>query len=243
MQTSDDSGAVERLDADHSSDALQVFLHKQRYSFALERISREDAVLEVGTGVGCFSKMLVDYGVAFTGLEYDPGACQCTRERVNGRGIVVEGDAQQLPFADASFTVVVCLEVLEHLRDYRAAVAEIHRCLRPGGRAIISVPYRKRGMANPPNPFHLYEPGEVELRQVFEQHFEKVDAHYQYFQETACMTFARKCHVRRFLGLAGRYRELSQGVPSALANVKIGKAGKGMTIILLLVALKGLKSD
>jgi SAM-dependent methyltransferase len=238
MQPSDNIVAVERLDADHSSDAFQVFLHNQRYNFALERISREDLVVEVGTGAGCFSRTLVDYGVAYTGLELDPGACQSTRERVNGRGVVVQGDAQELPFADGSFTVAVCLEVLEHLPDYRKAVAEIHRCLKPGGRAIISVPYRKRGGTNPLNPFHLYEPGEAELRSAFEQHFEKVEVWHQYFQETAWMTLARKCHARRFLGLAAAYRDLARGVPSTMAKVKIEGQGKGFNITLLLLALK-----
>ena len=244
MQTSGNSdkiGAVERLDADHSSDAFQIFLHNQRYNFALERISREDAVLEVGTGVGSFSKMLVDHGAAFTGLEFDPGACQGTRERVKGRGTVVQGDAQQMPFADEAFTVVVCLEVLEHLPDYRKAVAEIHRCLKPGGRAIISVPFRKRGGKSPVNRFHLYEPGETELTKAFQQHFEKVDVQYQYFQETAWMTLVRKCHLRRFVGLAATYRDLTLGVRSAMTKIKIASRGQGLNLTLLLVALRGRK--
>jgi ubiquinone/menaquinone biosynthesis C-methylase UbiE len=230
--------AVERLDVDHSGDGLQVLLHNQRYHFALERISRQDAVLEIGTGAGCFSKTLVDYGVTYTGLELDPGACQRTRERLNGRGTVVQGDAQQMPFPDEAFMVLVCLEVLEHLPDYRKAVAEIHRCLKSGGRAIISVPYRKRGGPNPLNPYHLYEPGEAELRKAFERHFEKVDAEYQYFQETAWMTLARKCHARRFLGLAAAYGDLARGLPSAMAKVKIAGQSNGLNLALLLVALK-----
>lgn len=50
------------------------------------------------------------------------------------------GDAGRLPFADASFDVVICCEVLEHLPDVDAALAEITRVLKPGGRFALSVP-------------------------------------------------------------------------------------------------------
>jgi len=52
--------AVERVDVDHSHDALQQALHRQRYDFALSRIASTDSVLEVGTGMGFFSEMVVD---------------------------------------------------------------------------------------------------------------------------------------------------------------------------------------
>lgn len=53
---------------------------------------------------------------------------------------LLAGDALRLPFADASFDAVICSEVLEHLPDYRGALGEIQRVLRPGGRLAVSVP-------------------------------------------------------------------------------------------------------
>jgi len=50
------------------------------------------------------------------------------------------GDAARLPWPDASFDAVICSEVLEHLPDVDAALAEITRILKPGGRFALSVP-------------------------------------------------------------------------------------------------------
>ena len=50
------------------------------------------------------------------------------------------GNALSLPFPDASFDKIVCSEVLEHIPDYRQAVAEIERILKPGGTTAVSVP-------------------------------------------------------------------------------------------------------
>jgi ubiquinone/menaquinone biosynthesis C-methylase UbiE len=55
---------------------------------------------------------------------------------------LASADALQLPFADASFDKVICSEVLEHIPDYRGALAEIRRVLKPGGLLCASVPRR-----------------------------------------------------------------------------------------------------
>lgn len=49
-------------------------------------------------------------------------------------------DALSLPFADQSFDIVICSEVLEHIPQYATALNEIARVLRPGGRLAVSVP-------------------------------------------------------------------------------------------------------
>ena len=53
---------------------------------------------------------------------------------------VLAGDALRLPFEDETFDAVICSEVLEHIPDYRAALCEIHRVLKPDGRLCASVP-------------------------------------------------------------------------------------------------------
>jgi len=53
---------------------------------------------------------------------------------------VVAGDAQRLPFEDATFDRVIASEVLEHVPDDEAALAELARVLRPGGTIAVTVP-------------------------------------------------------------------------------------------------------
>lgn len=50
------------------------------------------------------------------------------------------GDAYRLPFAENTFDVIICSEVLEHLHHYRSALREIKRVLKPDGNLCISVP-------------------------------------------------------------------------------------------------------
>jgi SAM-dependent methyltransferase len=56
---------------------------------------------------------------------------------------MLRADVQRLPLADASFDAVLCHHVLEHVADDRAALAELHRVLRPGGWALLQSPIRK----------------------------------------------------------------------------------------------------
>jgi SAM-dependent methyltransferase len=65
---------------------------------------------------------------------------RCTSLDVDSPIADVRGDVTAMPFADESFDLIVCLHVLEHVPDDRAAIAELFRVLRPGGRALIQVP-------------------------------------------------------------------------------------------------------
>ncbi|HEX7152499.1 MAG TPA: class I SAM-dependent methyltransferase [Thermoanaerobaculia bacterium] len=57
--------------------------------------------------------------------------------------------ADRLPFADASFDVVLCLETIEHLPNARASAREMMRVLRPGGQVMLTTPARVRHLFKP----------------------------------------------------------------------------------------------
>ncbi len=86
---------------------------------------------------------------------------------------VVQGDALHLPFADATFDRVICSEVLEHIPDDRAAMAELTRVLRPGGTMAVTVPRFGPELINwaLSDEYHMVPGGHVRLyrRRVLEQ--------------------------------------------------------------------------
>ena len=228
--------ALERVDVDRCEDRLQIVLHRARYDFVLNRLPSGQHVLEIGTGAGTFTRELFPKCASYVGVEFDPDACELARRKTDGKANVVQGDARNLTFEDNRFSFIVCLEVLEHLGDFQAGVRSIHRCLRPDGVAIISVPHRRSGGKSETNEHHPYEPGEGELVSLFKQLFAKVEVQYQFFEETAVMTLARKLHLRRVLGLHRIYADLSAGLPQATARLAIGPRSRGLNTNLLLVA-------
>jgi SAM-dependent methyltransferase len=102
-------------------------------------------VLEVGCGPGHLSIRLArDYGLDVSGLDLDPAMIERARANAARRATpggrtptFVVGDVAALPFADASFDFVVSTFSMHHWSDPAEGLREIHRVLRPGGRALI----------------------------------------------------------------------------------------------------------
>lgn len=96
-------------------------------------------VLEVAIGTGRNPAVLPRLHPPH-GIDLSPAMLDITRARAANAGVAVdlrEGDAQTLPFDDASFDTVVCTLGLCGMPDDRAAVAEMFRVLRPGGKLLI----------------------------------------------------------------------------------------------------------
>jgi SAM-dependent methyltransferase len=55
---------------------------------------------------------------------------------------LLRADIRELPFADGSFDAVYTMGTIEHIDEYREAIREVHRVLKPGGRAVIGVPHK-----------------------------------------------------------------------------------------------------
>lgn len=94
-------------------------------------------ILDAGCGSGRTLDELVDYGTVH-GIELDPEAAAVARGR--GRGQVVQGRLEELPWPDASFDLITCLDVVEHTPDDRVTLRELRRVCRPGGHLLVTVP-------------------------------------------------------------------------------------------------------
>src|SRR3989449_1495178 len=94
-------------------------------------------ILDVGCGTGANLQMLSEFGAA-EGVDVSTEALDFCRAR--GLSKVKQGAAESLPYEDASFDLVTGLDVIEHLDDDAAGLKEMHRVLRPRGRALLFVP-------------------------------------------------------------------------------------------------------
>jgi ubiquinone/menaquinone biosynthesis C-methylase UbiE len=94
-------------------------------------------VLELGAGPGAATEELRRRAARVTSLEYDPGLAERLAGRVSStNGVVIQGDAAALPFANDTFSSAIAILMLHHLRSKELqdrAFAEICRVLRPGG--------------------------------------------------------------------------------------------------------------
>lgn len=99
--------------------------------------------LDIGCGAGYHVKHFARKSAKVFAIDVDPDSLRVAHSRVrSSRVAFLRYDGSRLPFADASFDAVTMLDVLEHVTDRSALVAEVARVLRPGGVWIASVPYR-----------------------------------------------------------------------------------------------------
>ncbi len=145
-------------------------------------------VLDLGCGEGRHALAVHWFGVAEQVVALDTSA----RDLTTARGRLADfpqpnpaktccflrADGLRLPFADASFDVIICSEVLEHIVHYEKMLAEIQRVSKPGGLLAVSVPraWPERICWWLSSAYHRVEGGHVrifqasQLRQRIEQH-------------------------------------------------------------------------
>ena len=96
-------------------------------------------VLDVGCSSGYLARPLVARGCTVVGLELDPTAAALARD-VCEDVLVGDVETMELPFEPGSFDVVLCGDLIEHLRDPEAFLARVRPFLRADGRVVLSTP-------------------------------------------------------------------------------------------------------
>ncbi|HZP75376.1 MAG TPA: class I SAM-dependent methyltransferase [Pseudolabrys sp.] len=138
------------FDRHAAADSYDVFMPvaKARILDAFARLTTLGAgarILDVGCGTGAFTALLHERGYQPTGLDISPKSITLARRKFPSIEFT-EGDAENLPFADASFDGVLLSGIVHHFPDPRRLVSEVLRVLKPGGRFMAFDPNR----ANPP---------------------------------------------------------------------------------------------
>jgi ubiquinone/menaquinone biosynthesis C-methylase UbiE len=132
----------------HEVEPTPRFLGGLRLRYCLDDlVGVRGKVLEVGCGAGAMARAIQRHrpDLLVFGMDLSRHALEAAK-LAGGKVRYTAGDAHRLPLASGSFEAIVVLDVLEHLPDPAAALAEIHRLLRPGG------------------TFHLFCPVEGDLR-------------------------------------------------------------------------------
>jgi SAM-dependent methyltransferase len=96
-------------------------------------------ILENGCGVGMYVEKLSAFGGRVIGLEFDLE--RATEAGINSKEIV-NAAGESIPLPDSTFDLILSHEVIEHVQDDRAAIREMIRILKPGGRVALFCPNR-----------------------------------------------------------------------------------------------------
>lgn len=96
-------------------------------------------ILDIGCGLGVYVRKFREFSDQVYGIDIDPKRLREGARTTPGLMLAV---GEHLPFHDALFDLVVLNEVIEHVQDDRATIAEALRILRPGGRIAIYAPNR-----------------------------------------------------------------------------------------------------
>ncbi len=129
---------------------LVGWLFRERINRGLRLLPsrRFPAALEVGYGAGAVQLALAPGVDDLHGLDLDadPGAVAPLLEARGVRSTLVRGSVYELPYADASFDLVVSFSVFEHLAEHERGLREVARVLRPGGLFLLGMPSVNRIM-------------------------------------------------------------------------------------------------
>jgi SAM-dependent methyltransferase len=104
--------------------------------WGLAGVDLGDDALEIGPGFGATTRVLAAREGSLTVIELSESYCQRLRRTLPGEVEVVQADATAMPFADGSFSGVVCFTMLHHVPSPQMQdrlLAEVSRVLRPGG--------------------------------------------------------------------------------------------------------------
>jgi len=124
-------------------------------------------VLDIACGTGKLSQLIDSHGFERVSLEYDFEPLRWFRRR-DAEALLVNADAQALPFADASFDHVIAVEMIDYVPNRARFYSEMLRVLKPGGRLMMTYT-NKRSIKGLVYGAYLRLAGRARIRRYYEQ--------------------------------------------------------------------------
>ena len=151
--------------------------HVARYAFA-SRFAEGKRALDLGCGAGYGTAELAHRARFAVGIDVAADAVHYARAHYPAASFLRASAAAQ-PFADGSFDLITAFEVIEHLAEWKAMLAETRRVLGARGIFLVSTPnklyYAESRAKNGPNPFHAHEFEFSEFRDALAEFFPRVN--------------------------------------------------------------------
>jgi SAM-dependent methyltransferase len=198
--------------------------HLSRYIFA-SKMAHDARVLDVGAGEGFGAALLAEVADHVVGVDYSPAAVEHARRQYDRSNLdFVQADVRELPTAPASFDLVTCFEVLEHIEDHTALLQGIRQALVTGGSLLLSAPnaelerLHERATGREHYEYHVNVLDHGDLRRLLLKHFGEVQLYGQY---------AKGNRLRFALKLADRYNLRHRILRSRRLQVGISQSVMG----------------
>ncbi len=130
-------------------------------------------LLEVGCGVGRGLAILVENSQHYTAIDKNEELLEMLRKQYPKLHFINQNIPPLRNLADDRFDFIVSFQVIEHIPNDDLFVREIHRVLKPGGKAIITTPNIKLSLTR--NPWHIREYRAQELEDLMKKYFSQIE--------------------------------------------------------------------
>lgn len=145
-------------------------IHQRLYkAYVVARDFIEGDVLEVGCGEGRGFDVLIPRARSFTAVDKIKPVIERLQQKHPDARLISMNIPPLTGLADNAYDCVVSFQVIEHIRDDAMFLNEIHRVLKPGGKAILTTPNRKLSLTR--NPWHIREYLPAELQELANRYF------------------------------------------------------------------------
>ncbi len=141
------SDAREYLAAYEDPSQLRSFIFQERKRVVFEFFRGvSGVVLDVGCGPAVYTDGLVRAGCTIHGVDISPEMIALAKQGQFPKASFSIGSVESLSFPSKTFDGILCVGVLEYLEQWQAAVSEMARVIKPGGRIVVTIPNGDSGL-------------------------------------------------------------------------------------------------